>query len=102
VVARDPSDRALIARIAASERWARTGDRVAATAPARAALADRWEREVDPTGALDPAERALRAAHLRRAHMQRLALKSAQARRARSKADALDAEVASETEALAS
>jgi hypothetical protein len=67
VPARDPSDRALVARIAAAERWARTDDRAAATAAARQALADRWERQADPDGQLDPAERARHAAHLRRA-----------------------------------
>jgi hypothetical protein len=36
--ARHRKDRALIARIAASERWGRTGDRSAATAPARHGL----------------------------------------------------------------
>jgi hypothetical protein len=41
----------------------------------------KFEREVDPENILDPAERARRAEYKRRAHMQRLALKSAQARR---------------------
>ncbi len=81
MAASNPSDRALIARIAAAERWSRTEDRAAATAPARRAFADRFERQVDPDGVLAPAERALRAAHARSAHMQRMALRSAQARR---------------------
>lgn len=76
-------DRSLIGRIGAAERWARTTDRRAATAPARAALASKWEREVDPEGRLDPDERAYRASQAQRAHMQRLALKSAQVRRKR-------------------
>ncbi len=54
-------DRALIARIAAAERWARTPDRVAATEPARRGLRARFEREADPEGALDVAERNRRA-----------------------------------------
>lgn len=91
--AQDPSDRALIARIAAHEKWARTTDPAAATAAARKAFADRFERQVDPDGVLAPADRAVRAEHARRAYFARLALKSAQARRARSRAAQLDAEV---------
>lgn len=79
--ATDPSTRVLVAKIAAHERWAGTHDRTAATAAARKAFIDRFERTVDPEGVLDPAERAVRAEHARRAHFQRLALKSAQARR---------------------
>jgi hypothetical protein len=71
----------LHARIAALERWAKTEDRVAATAPARAGLNARFEREVDPKGELDPAELARRVEAKRRAHFTRLALKSAQSRR---------------------
>lgn len=74
-------DRAIIASIAAHTRWANTVDRTIATAKARQAFADRFEREVDPDGLLDPFERAKRATNARRAHFQRLALKSAQARR---------------------
>jgi hypothetical protein len=83
----DPTkaERSLRARIAASERWAATpqAERRAATAAARAAFADRFERQVDPDGVLAPEERARRAEHARRAHFARLALRSAQARRAR-------------------
>lgn len=43
----------------------------------------RFEREVDPDGILAPDERARRAESKRRAYFQRLALKSAHARRAR-------------------
>lgn len=67
---RGSADRALIARIAAAERWARTADRVAATAPARRGLRARFEREADPEGVLDVAERApARRRPLRRAHV---------------------------------
>ena len=59
---RPPHDRALVARIAAAERWARTADRTAATAPARRGLAAKFEREADPDGVLPPDERARRAA----------------------------------------
>ena len=41
----------------------------------------RFEREVDPEGALPEVERKRRADHARKAHMARLALRSAQARR---------------------
>ena len=96
------SDRQAISRIAAHESWARTPDRTARTAPARAALLAKFEREVDPAGALPPGERAQRAEHLRKAHFQRLALKSAQARRKSRdlavEADAAEAELAALTE----
>lgn len=51
------------------------------TSAARRAFLDKFEREVDPNGELEPAERARRAEHARKAYMQRLALKSAAARR---------------------
>lgn len=75
------SERSLIGSIAAHESWARTPDRAARTAAARAALDQKF---LDAAGG-DPE----RAAHLRKAHFARLALKSAQARR---KAKALTAE----------
>lgn len=78
------TERTLAAQIAAHESWAHTADRTARTAPARAALMERFEREVDPDGTLPPDERARRAESKRKAHFQRLALKSAKARRARS------------------
>lgn len=76
-----PELRRLRSQIAANESWARTPDRAARTANARKAMLDKFEHEVDPDGALPPAERARRAEYLRRAHFQRLALKSAQVRR---------------------
>lgn len=77
------SDRALIARIAAHTRWAGEPDRAAATAPARKGLDAKWAREVDPDGTLPPAELARRVENLRQAHMTRMALASARARRAK-------------------
>lgn len=68
-----PAERHLAASIAAHESWAQTPDRSARTAPAREAANRRF---LDMAGG-DP----VRAAHLRRAHFQRLALKSAKARR---------------------
>lgn len=78
-----PAIRRLAGSIGAHESWARTKDRAARTALARAAALDRFEREVDPGGLLTPEDRARRAEHLRKAYFKRLALKSAQARRAR-------------------
>jgi hypothetical protein len=81
-----PGDAAQIAKLAAHVRWAGCTDRTAATAAARQAFHDRWEKEVDPDGKLDPKERAKRAAHAKKAHYSRMALKSAQTRRAKSAA----------------
>jgi hypothetical protein len=78
-----PSERILRARLAVHTSWANTEDRTARTAPGRKAAMDRFEKQVDPDGTLDPAERARRADQAMRAHMARLALKSAQARRRR-------------------
>ena len=75
------TERALRASIAAHESWARTDDRAARLAPARRAFADSFADKVDPDHKLPPAERARRAESARKAHYQRLALKSAQARR---------------------
>lgn len=79
-----PELRRLRSQIAANESWARTSDRAARTANARKAMLDKFERQVDPDGTLPSAERARRAEHARKAHFQRMALKSAQARRRRS------------------
>jgi hypothetical protein len=65
----------LLGRIGAHTKWANCTDRSAATAPARAAL----ERKFLDAADGDP----VRAENLRKAHYARLALKSAQARRAR-------------------
>jgi hypothetical protein len=67
--------------MAAHTSWAQTDDRSARTAPARKAALDRFEHQVDPDGRLNPTERARRADSAMRAHMTRLALRSAQARR---------------------
>ena len=68
------SDRSLIARIAAHERWGREPDRSAATARARQANADRYlsaARALNP--GLSEDELRIRAANLRAADMTRLA-----------------------------
>jgi hypothetical protein len=67
------AERSLAAQIAAHESWANTPNRSARTAPARAALDQKYLDKADG----DP----VRAAHLRKAHFARLALKSAQSRR---------------------
>ena len=78
-----PGERRLTASLASNASWAKTSDRTARTAAARRAFDERFEREVDPDGVLAPAERAKRAGNARKAYYQRLALKSAQARRRR-------------------
>ncbi len=50
------------------------------TRPARAGFRRRFEREVDPEGVLHPEERAKRSEAAMRAHMLRLAERSAAAR----------------------
>lgn len=68
-----PSERSILGQIAAHTSWAKTIDRPARTANARAAVEAKFLEEADG----DP----VRAAHLRKAYFQRLALRSAQARR---------------------
>jgi hypothetical protein len=68
------TDRSMVARIAAHERWAREPDRPAATAPARQANADRYvaaARALNPT--LSDEEVRVRAGNLHSADMTRLA-----------------------------
>jgi hypothetical protein len=77
------TDRSLIAKIAAAERWGRTVDRTAATAPARAGLRAKFAREIDPDGTLDEIERERRVDSLVQAHMLRMSRKAAAARSAR-------------------
>jgi hypothetical protein len=84
VPAARPEDRVLIAKLAAAERWGRTPDRTAATAPARAGLRAKFAREVDPGGSLDPVERERRVDSLVRAHMLRMSLAAKAARAAKS------------------
>lgn len=79
----DSRDRRLIAQQAAAERWGRTADRTAATAPARAGLRAKYAREVDPDGRLDGAELERRVDSLMRAHMLKMSRAAAKARAAR-------------------
>ncbi len=80
---RRSSERALQARLASYSSWANTRDPVARTQPARDAFRERFEREVDPECVLPEAERQRRAEAARKAYYTRLALQSAQARRAK-------------------
>lgn len=75
-----PSERSLRARLAAHAMHAQHDSRET-SAPARAAFNARFLDEVDPDRALPEAERARRADHARKAHMTRLSLASAKARR---------------------
>jgi hypothetical protein len=88
------STKSIHASIAAYTSWGRTADRAARTQPARDAADARFRvKVVDPDGvltadeqsrlmaAMDPAELERRAESYRLAYFQRLALKSAQARR---------------------
>lgn len=81
--ARTAEDRSLVAQIAAAERWGRTADRTAATAPARAGLRAKFAREIDPDGRLDAAELERRVDSRMKAHMLRMTRAAAAARRAR-------------------
>jgi hypothetical protein len=81
-----PSERTQRARLAANIGWAFTQDRSARTEPARRAAFARFEKLVDPDRVLPVAERAKRAESLRKAHLQRMALRSAKARRTRGQA----------------
>jgi hypothetical protein len=85
MASRSPSERALIARIAAASRWSREDpkDPNGPLPRARRAFLDRFEREVDPDGVLPAEERTRRATAAKTAYFARLALKSAQVRRRR-------------------
>jgi hypothetical protein len=71
------------ARIAAEASWACTHDRAARTRPAREAFLKRFEKEVDQDETLPAEERRQRAEHAKRAHMLKLAKRSAAARKAK-------------------
>jgi hypothetical protein len=77
-------DNSLLSTAANHDRWAAVEDRTAATAPARQAFRGRFLTEArERFGDLPADELARRAEHLRKAYYARLALRSAQARRAR-------------------
>ncbi len=89
----DARDRVAIAKIAANTHWSKVPDRAARTAGARSVFLQKFEREVDPDGVMSPADRAKAAENARKAHFQRLARRSAQARK-RAAAATAEAEVA--------
>lgn len=68
------SDRSLICRVAAAERWAKEPDRAKATSAARAGLQARFVREADPDGVLSAAELAAKVKSIKTAYYARLAL----------------------------
>jgi len=78
-----PAERSMRARLAGLT-FAATHDVREHMKPAQAASPGQlpyWERQVDPDGNLDDVERRRRADCARRAHMTKLALASASARR---------------------
>ncbi|MDQ0382434.1 hypothetical protein [Amycolatopsis thermophila] len=75
-----PDQRSLRARLAA---YTMHGQGKTNTAAGTAKFLERFEREADPDNKLSPEERQRRALHLRKAYFARLALRSAQARRAK-------------------
>ncbi len=84
----DASTRALHARLAAHEKWA-THDPVKGTAAARAKFMASFLEKVDAEcPGLPDEERLRRAEHLKKAHYTRLAMKSAEARKADRRAKA--------------
>jgi hypothetical protein len=70
-------------RVGAYASWARTTDRTARTEPARKAAWERFEKLVDPESIHPPHIRAQMADAARKAHFQRMAIRSAEARRSR-------------------
>ncbi len=78
-----PTERSLRASIAAHTRWANTGraERQRLADNGQAGLLRRFAAEIDPAGVLPAPERERRAHNMLTAHMKRLALKSAKARR---------------------
>ena len=75
-----PSEASIRGKIGAHALHARHDSR-RLTENARSAFLQSFEKEVDPEGILPLEERQRRAEHARKAHMARLALKSARARR---------------------
>ena len=90
----DPTEMARRGRLGARATHSRHNPQ-SLTSAARAAFLARFEREVDPDGVLPERERRQRARQALRTHMTRLALQSAEARRAGVQASDLDEEGAS-------
>ena len=77
-----PTERSIRGRIGAYALHAQHDARET-TAKARATFLERFEIEVDPEGVLPPEERQRRAMAARKGYFAKLALKSAQKRRAK-------------------
>lgn len=82
-----PSERSVIARIAANTRWAQEDDRITATAKARnnsPASIEYWMRKVDPDNAMPRDQRLSRAENAKTAYYQKSmrAARQAKARKA--------------------
>jgi hypothetical protein len=69
-------------RIGGLTAWA-LNDAETMIAPAHRGFRSRFENEVDPGRVLDPAERSARADRAQRAHILRLAARSAEVRRSK-------------------
>lgn len=78
-----PERAAMLGRIGAFTLHSRH-DAKETTQHARDTFLTRFEKEVDPDGVLPPEERARRAEYARKAYFLRLALRSAEARKAKS------------------
>lgn len=81
-----PAERSLHGRAGQAIRWSKANSpeaRARATKPARDAQRTALEREIDPRGVLPPDELAAAVARRNQAHMCRMALASAAARRKR-------------------
>jgi hypothetical protein len=96
MTAMTPAERSIRAKLGAHAQWAKTEDRTERTASARAGFYRRFENQVDPDGVLNPAERAKRAENARQAHMLRMALASAKARRLRAQVVGIETALADE------
>jgi hypothetical protein len=82
------NERTLRAQQAANTMWGQCENRTARTTKARAAAFKKFEDLADPDHVLLPKERAKRAENLRKAHMQKIALKRKKIRRLREEAKA--------------
>ena len=91
-----PAERSMQRRLAVHSSWAKTEDRAGRTEPARKASFARFEKLVDPAGVLTPEERAKRANNALQAHMLRMALAAAKAKRLRKQAGEIEAGLAAE------
>ena len=97
-----PAEVSLRAKLAAHSRWAKEDPNHPDAAPARA-RAGFWQKfldEVDPDRVLPEDERIRRAESARKAHMYRLSLMAARAKRARREAETKQRKAESELRQL--